>query len=372
MSGPKCHSCRVVSEAELRRRENEARARKCKSLLARCNSALRELSDPSNIIVPSAKSENYADLVAWETALRDTLEQIQLQSDKEFAAIVVSKMRSNEPHLDTSAIAINDVSRQVARKTGESGIDSAEIKQLLAHIASLHDKRRASELLDEAASIGGSSDPAQAKGDLLSPKSEINRLLVAQELQELASEELLSIEGLDSPSAARARTLASSIATHADLDSLKKAVAEAKDEHERRLDESYISSALTEVLIELGYEVTDGFKLTNFGQVAIAEHPEYPGYALRSQINSSNGSLLTRMVSFEEHTIEEDSEVENSTCKHIHLLREKMSDRGVELHLTMERPAGSRPVETIAPNEKMSSARITKKSANQAARFRNA
>ena len=64
----------------------------------------------------------------------------------------------------------------------------------------------------------------------------------------------------------------------------------------RDADATYVRRALEDVVAELGFSVAEGFSLTKFGAVGVAEHADHPGYGLRLQVNPTSGQLLTRVV----------------------------------------------------------------------------
>ncbi|WP_165053329.1 MULTISPECIES: hypothetical protein [unclassified Adlercreutzia] len=352
MSGPKCYKCKVVSEAELLRRESEALERRCEALVGKCQKALAELDNPDFLSIPKAKSNDRAELIKWEDELRSTISKIQLQSDRDYAKRIVGKMKGCAAPLDTSAIRMHTHAPQANQQDDQTRISFEEIDKLLSIIATVRNRRNAASLVERIISLSKSDDIAQARGDLLTVKTELSQLLYIQNLRELAANELLRIEGITNSAAARARDVAIEISTQAEYEELKRLIKKAEIEHAKKQDEDYISKALQDALAELGYSPLESFDVTDFGNVVLAEHPNYSDYALRTQINPNNGMMFTRIVAFEEHGLEEDTEVEKASCSQIHAMREKMSDQGIELTLTSERAAGTRPVELIEKERK--------------------
>ena len=348
MSGPKAHHYRVTSAEEIRRREDAARRLRCESLVSKCQLEASNLESPKSAKIPRLTDSSHEALLRWETELNNALKDIILQADKENAKRVVKRLRSHMTEIDVSGVTLGGRKASIAQRAQrQDSFIEHEIADLAPQLGRIRDKKRASELEKSFERLTEYDDEALVKGDLLTLKSKLNDLLFQQDMFDMAQNELLRIAHVDGEEADALRREAEFVKTKKEFDVIKSRVSELLAAEKAKLDEAFVTKALEEILSDLGFEISGGFEVTDFGRVAIAESEDYPGYALRMQVNPKNGMLFTRMVSFEVHDAETDESVERESCQSIRLLRERLSKKGIEAELTSERAPGERPVELL-------------------------
>ena len=348
MSGPKVHSYRVTSAEEMRRREDIARRAKCELLASKCRRESYKLDSPSLISVPTLTDGSHEALLEWESKLNAALKEIVLQLDKENAKRVVKRLRANAPELNVAGVTLGrNKAAQLSNTQSQDNFIEREISSLAPQIGRVRDQKQAIELMEMTERLIKYSDEALARGDLLTLKSRLNDLLSMQDLNDLADLEIARIAHVAGSKAEAIRQDAKEVSTKEELDAIKHRVSELLAAEEAKQDEAFVAKALKEVLSDLGFEVGGGFEVTDFGKVAIAESAEYPGYALRVQVNPKNGMLFTRLVALEAHGLDEDASIEQASCDSIKSLREHLQRKGIEAELVSERMPGERPVELL-------------------------
>lgn len=348
MSGPKAHRYRVTSAEEIRRREDAARRAKCEAIVSKCRSEAQKLESSASVTIPVLESNTHEGLVTWENALDKALKGIGLQLDKENAKRVVDNLRKSAPELDVSNVTLGDTHRSQRRDAAKQpSFIEREIAGIVPQLGKLKDEQKSAELLYSIEKLIGYGDESLAKGDLLTLKSKLNDLLTQQGLNDMAEIELARIAHIDGGEAEEIRRCAKEVTTKEELGVIKRRITELLETEKARQDEEFVAKALEEVLSDLGFDPGDGFEVTDFGKVAIAESADYPGYALRLQVNPKNGMLYTRMVALETHDAAIDAKVEQESCGSIKSLRDRLAKLGVEAELTSERPSGERPVEVL-------------------------
>lgn len=348
MSGPKVHHYRVISAEEIRRREDDARRAKCESLATKCRTEARKLKSPSSVTIPALRIDTHDGLIEWETQLNDALSTIVLLQDKENAKRIVRRLRVNSPELDVTRVTLG--MKTMPREKGcaeRLSFIEHEVASLVPLLGKIRDQKRSAELLDAIERLAGYDDQAQARGDLLTLKSRLNDLLSQQDLCDMAEAEVMRVAHMEGSDAENLRRDAKEVTSKAGLDDIKRRVAKLLAVEKTRQDEEFVAKALEEVLSDLGFDARNGFEVTDFGKVAIAESVDYPGYALRLQVNPKNGMLYTRMVALETHDAAVDAKVEQESCGSIKSLRDRLAKLGIEAELTSERPSGERPVEVL-------------------------
>ena len=94
MSGPKSYETRVVSAAELQRREDEGRRARCRELNRRLEGLLARLEHPENSGLSTPKQNTHEGLIAWESALTKKIAETERRLEKERIAREIAGIRS--------------------------------------------------------------------------------------------------------------------------------------------------------------------------------------------------------------------------------------------------------------------------------------
>ncbi|WP_424446624.1 hypothetical protein [Microbacterium sp. CH-015] len=355
MSGPKGYGYSVVSEAEMRRREDEARAGRCEQhvvTLAGLTGQLRfyEASIPQPLAEPAQRT--HESLIAWELALQKAIGHSESRLREAAAIAIDRRLNSSRHEVDASGVTLGarkPASRPTdtpLARTPDVAILSNEIDKVVQVIAQLQDQVVRDELAASAERIVAMSDVAQAKGDLLTLKTRTASALQTQDLRRLATEAVLDVAHVASPEADALRARAEQVASTQDVADIRRGVTETLSAVVRASDAEFVEAALEAVLDELGFTIGAGFELADLGRsVAVANHADHPGFGVRVQLNPANGMIYTRLVSQRASTPEEDARAEDETCVKVHSLAKNLAKHGVAADLKSERLPGEAPVE---------------------------
>lgn len=363
MSGPKGFGYEVVSAQELRRREDEARAGRCRRhvvTLAGLHDQLRRCGCSVDGPADEPPSTDRQSMIAWEEALIRAIDAAREQVREESAKEIMRRLRSGDRPVDVSGLSLGggppgdrpappdragapperDARRRVA----------ADVDVVVGLLAGLRDPAVREELTTTARAVLDVDDPAQARGDLLTLKTRATEALRVQDLRDLAAQEALALAASRSRAAADLRARAERVTTAAELSGLRGRIAELVEQERREADARFVQGALEEVLAELGFAVDEDFELQDYGAVGVASHASCPGYGVRFQVNPGAQTLFTRVVSRRESSPEEDARAEALTCDEVRAVADRLHGRGVSTELRFSRRPGEVAVEKqLAP-----------------------
>ena len=365
MSGPKGFGYEVVSAQELRRREDEARAGRCRRhvvTLAGLHDQLRRCGCSVDGPADEPPSTDRQSMIAWEEALIRAIDAAREQVREESAKEIMRRLRSGDRPVDVSGLSLGggppgdrpappdragapperDARRRVA----------ADVDAVVGLLAGLRDPAVREELTTTARAVLDVDDPAQARGDLLTLKTRATEALRVQDLRDLAAQEALALAASRSRAAADLRARAERVTTAAELSGLRGRIAELVEQERREADARFVQGALEEVLADLGFAVDEDFELQDYGAVGVASHASCPGYGVRFQVNPGAQTLFTRVVSRRESSPEEDARAEALTCDEVRAVADRLHGRGVSTELRFSRRPGEVAVEKrLAPAE---------------------
>ena len=365
MSGPKGFGYEVVSAQELRRREDEARAGRCRRhvvTLAGLHDQLRRCGCSVDGPADEPPSTDRQSMIAWEEALIRAIDAAREQVREESAKEIMRRLRSGDRPVDVSGLSLGggppgdrpappdragapperDARRRVA----------ADVDAVVGLLAGLRDPAVREELTTTARAVLDVDDPAQARGDLLTLKTRATEALRVQDLRDLAAQEALALAASRSRAAADLRARAERVTTAAELSGLRGRIAELVEQERREADARFVQGALEEVLADLGFAVDEDFELQDYGAVGVASHASCPGYGVRFQVNPGAQTLFTRVVSRRESSPEEDARAEALTCDEVRAVADRLHGHGVSTELRFSRRPGEAVVEKrIAPAE---------------------
>lgn len=339
MSGPKGVRVSVVSAAELRRRDDEARSARCDQLvleLAGLAAQLRFIGRSRPVDVEAPADRTHDALIEWEQSLRsaitDARTKVRVEAAREVARRVAVAERAGQ-ELDTSGVRLG-------------GPRSVNLHALVAMIADLRDDARRGDLADEAARLlenqGGEASPR----NLIAFRRKVESAIEVQGLRDLAVDAVLDVAHIATPEADRIRSRAAAVSTAEDLSAVQTAVTVLQDAATTASDAAFIEGALHDVLTELGFTIGEGFQLEDRGRsVAVGVHPEHSGYGVRVQVNPQNAMLYTRLVAEGDTTPEADAQSEEESCAKVLAIAERLEGHGVAAELVFERQPGEVPVE---------------------------
>ncbi|WP_311470333.1 hypothetical protein [uncultured Actinomyces sp.] len=363
MSGPKGFGYEVVSAQELRRREDEARAGRCRRhvvTLAGLHDQLRRCGCSVDGPADEPPSTDRQSMIAWEEALIRAIDAAREQVREESAKEIMRRLRSGDRPVDVSGLSLGggppgdrpappdragapperDARRRVA----------ADVDAVVGLLAGLRDPAVREELTTTARAVLDVDDPAQARGDLLTLKTRATEALRVQDLRDLAAQEALALAASRSRAAADLRARAERVTTAAELSGLRGRIAELVEQERREADARFVQGALEEVLADLGFAVDEDFELQDYGAVGVASHASCPGYGVRFQVNPGAQTLFTRVVSRRESSPEEDARAEALTCDEVRAVADRLHGRGVSTELRFSRRPGEVAVEKqLAP-----------------------
>lgn len=358
MSGPKGYGYSVVSEAERRRREDEARSGRCEQHVITLAGLLGQLrfykaSTPQPVAEPAQRT--HESLIAWELALQKAIGDSESLLREEAAKAIDLRLNSSRHEVDVSGVTLG-ARRPDARttssppaRTSEAAFIASEVDKVVQVIAQLQEQAMRDELTASAERVVSLTDLPQAKGDLLTLKTRAAGALQTQDLRRLATEALLDVAHIASPEVDDLRARASQVASIQDVADVRKGVSETLEAAVRASDAEFVEAALEDVLDELGFTIGAGFELADLGRsVAVANHTDHPGYGVRVQLNPANGMIYTRLVSQRASTPEEDARAEDEVCVKVHALAMNLTVHGVAADLKSERHPGESPVERQA------------------------
>ena len=363
MSGPKGFGYEVVSAQELRRREDEARAGRCRRhvvTLAGLHDQLRRCGCSVDGPADEPPSTDRQSMIAWEEVLIRAIDAAREQVREESAKEIMRRLRSGDRPVDVSGLSLGggppgdrpappdragapperDARRRVA----------ADVDAVVGLLAGLRDPAVREELTTTARAVLDVDDPAQARGDLLTLKTRATEALRVQDLRDLAAQEALALAASRSRAAADLRARAERVTTAAELSGLRGRIAELVEQERREADARFVQGALEEVLADLGFAVDEDFELQDYGAVGVASHASCPGYGVRFQVNPGAQTLFTRVVSRRESSPEEDARAEALTCDEVRAVADRLHGRGVSTELRFSRRPGEVAVEKqLAP-----------------------
>lgn len=358
MSGPKGYCYSVISEAERRRREDEARSGRCEQhviTLAGLHGQLRfyEASTPQPVAEPTQRT--HESLIAWELALQEAIGDSESLLRDEAARAIDRRLSSLRHEVDVSGVTLGargPAARMASgppARTSEVSTIASGIDKVVQVIAQLQEQAMRDELTASAERVIALDDIAQAKGDLLTLKTRAAGALQTQDLRRLAAEALLDVAHIATAEVDALRARVSQVASIQDVADVRKGVAETLEAAARASDAEFVEAALEDVLEELGFTIGAGFELADLERsVAVANHADHPGYGVRVQLNPANGMIYTRLVSQRASTPEQDARAEDETCLKVHALATNLERHGVVADLKSERHPGETPVESQA------------------------
>lgn len=358
MSGPKGFGYEVVSAQELRRREDEARAGRCRRhvvTLAGLHDQLRRCGCSVDGPADEPPSTDRQSMIAWEEALIRAIDAAREQVHEESAKEIMRRLRSGDRPVDVSGLSLGDRPAPPDRAGAAPERDArrrvaADVDAVVGLLAGLRDPAVREELTTTARAVLDVDDPAQARGDLLTLKTRATEALRVQDLRDLAAQEALALAASRSRAAADLRARAERVTTAAELSGLRGRIAELVEQERREADARFVQGALEEVLAELGFAVDEDFELQDYGAVGVASHASCPGYGVRFQVNPGAQTLFTRVVSRRESSPEEDARAEALTCDEVRAVADRLHGRGVSTELRFSRRPGEVAVEKqLAP-----------------------
>ena len=363
MSGPKGFGYEVVSAQELRRREDEARAGRCRRhvvTLAGLHDQLRRCGCSVDGPADEPPSTDRQSMIAWEEALIRAIDAAREQVREESAKEIMRRLRSGDRPVDVSGLSLGGGSRgDRSAPDDRAGAPperdaqrrvAADVDAVVGLLAGLRDPAVREELTTTARAVLDVDDPAQARGDLLTLKTRATEALRVQDLRDLAAQEALALAASRSRAAADLRARAERVTTAAELSGLRGRIAELVEQERREADARFVQGALEEVLADLGFAVDEDFELQDYGAVGVASHASCPGYGVRFQVNPGAQTLFTRVVSRRESSPEEDARAEALTCDEVRAVADRLHGRGVSTELRFSRRPGEVAVEKqLAP-----------------------
>lgn len=358
MSGPKGFGYEVVSAQELRRREDEARAGRCRRhvvTLAGLHDQLRRCGCSVDGPADEPPSTDRQSMIAWEEALIRAIDAAREQVHEESAKEIMRRLRSGDRPVDVSGLSLGDRPAPPDRAGAPPERDArrrvaADVDAVVGLLAGLRDPAVREELTTTARAVLDVDDPAQARGDLLTLKTRATEALRVQDLRDLAAQEALALAASRSRAAADLRARAERVTTAAELSGLRGRIAELVEQERREADARFVQGALEEVLADLGFAVDEDFELQDYGAVGVASHASCPGYGVRFQVNPGAQTLFTRVVSRRESSPEEDARAEALTCDEVRAVADRLHGRGVSTELRFSRRPGEVAVEKqLAP-----------------------
>lgn len=358
MSGPKGFGYEVVSAQELRRREDEARAGRCRRhvvTLAGLHDQLRRCGCSVDGPADEPPSTDRQSMIAWEEALIRAIDAAREQVREESAKEIMRRLRSGDRPVDVSGLSLGDRPAPPDRAGAPPERDArrrvaADVDAVVGLLAGLRDPAVREELTTTARAVLDVDDPAQARGDLLTLKTRATEALRVQDLRDLAAQEALALAASRSRAAADLRARAERVTTAAELSGLRGRIAELVEQERREADARFVQGALEEVLADLGFAVDEDFELQDYGAVGVASHTSCPGYGVRFQVNPGAQTLFTRVVSRRESSPEEDARAEALTCDEVRAVADRLHGRGVSTELRFSRRPGEVAVEKqLAP-----------------------
>lgn len=358
MSGPKGFGYEVVSAQELRRREDEARAGRCRRhvvTLAGLHDQLRRCGCSVDGPADEPPSTDRQSMIAWEEGLIRAIDAAREQVREESAKEIMRRLRSGDRPVDVSGLSLGDRPAPPDRAGAPPERDArrrvaADVDAVVGLLAGLRDPAVREELTTTARAVLDVDDPAQARGDLLTLKTRATEALRVQDLRDLAAQEALALAASRSRAAADLRARAERVTTAAELSGLRGRIAELVEQERREADARFVQGALEEVLAELGFAVDEDFELQDYGAVGVASHASCPGYGVRFQVNPGAQTLFTRVVSRRESSPEEDARAEALTCDEVRAVADRLHGRGVSTELRFSRRPGEVAVEKqLAP-----------------------
>jgi hypothetical protein len=272
------------------------------------------------------------------------------------ARATLKRINENKEAVDASQVSLGAGTVSTPRGSNAEADEQAkmvaqianEVSSLVSILAGLDDEKQRGELIAEVEQLLAITSISQMKGDLLTVKTRLNGALIAQQCRDMAKDILLSVSGIDSEKTAALMAFASVVKTAKDVKALQKEANELIKAEKKAADEAFIQTVLEEELAKLGFNIADGFKLTDYGRIAIVDCPDNPGYGLRIQHNPDKGRIMTRVVAFGDSTPEEDAAVEEITCKSVYQIAGNLRKRGVSTALVSEKQPGTYPVDKIA------------------------
>lgn len=301
MSGSKRWNYEVISREELQRRADEARGARCKQKATRYAWLAKELERLVGCApeVMEPDVKTSDNLITWEKRLD---------------------------------FVIKESEKQVAEETE---------KTIRKRIETEHKQR-----IDSANSI----------------LQQFQKVSEIRQIRNSAWQATLDIAALNTEAARMLRAKAATIETEAQLNDLTAQIQQLAEFSTQIADQEFVENALADAITELGYEIGEGFTLTDYGPVAYAHSPKsnrpaIEGYDLRFQVGA--GQLYTRIVSRQDSTPAQDELAEEATCATFFAVADELEERGIKTELIQQRKPGERPVDRVMrplPAERQSGA----------------
>lgn len=408
MSGPKANSVRVVSAAEMRRREDERRKRNCSNLLnniekvnnkllsdlrlevkdsysdshedlikkedylnnlkdkvnknlqkqkeaqVRCellstqiDQKRQHLTNPSDFAPIKQKITNFADYKIWEEKLNNILDKIEIQSEKD-AVLLKYKTKKN---LDLNKV---EISNNKVKQLRQNRINERRKKldRIAERICSIEDDKTRETLVLKTTPLLDLESDEDFDDAIINLNTDVRDEIKAQKRKSEAIELVSQVMHLESREVNDLQLKAKNVRTTEDVRNIRVAVDSLLEDEKNKLDKIYINNALQETLIELGYELGDGFEQTEYGPVAIAQKASYSNHALRVQLSKDAKEIYTRVVSISETTPEQDVQAEELMCDDCHAIRKVLNEKGCEAKLISAKAPGEVKVQNLEQKRK--------------------
>ncbi len=406
MSGPKTSEWRVVSEAELRRREDESRRRSCETMSSRLDQMNQSLFFDIQVESPSLANDTndtHQAIKDWETALNESIKRAQtnmheqretevkcrlmvkkikrmgegtsnpndyivnspeitsMKKLKEWEGDLIEKIKEAEYKNERDVILLRN---KAAQRLDLSNVDLSmkeksrieeirtarrmdKLQKLAESISEIEDETIRESLVLESVPLLNEEHDKDFDEAVIKLNTRVRGIKKAQQRRKDAFDEVAKIQHLKTAEARQVCALAESVGSSDDLARIKRKVTELLDLERRKQDERFVRKAIRETLVELGYDYGEGFTQTEFGPVAYAEKDSGGDYALRIQMSDGAPNIFSRIVSCDETTAEQDKAAEENLCADFHEMMRGLKERGIETVLTRELQPGEHPVEKM-------------------------
>lgn len=374
MSGPKGYGYSVVSQAELLRREALEREARCAQLSTTLTALLGQLRHLgiSRQQPMEPTGENSENMVAWETALTTAIAESGQLLEEANARAAVARLQAMRTVVDVSNLSLGITGIALAptpaapEQDDEFRAVAADVDKVMAVAGRLRDDDDRESLTTLASTVLGTTHLAQAKGDLLTLKTRTTEAVRRQESRSRAAEAVLAVAAIRSSRAHALRARAATVMNADDVRQLEADVEAVVAESARAASAAYVQQALSDVLDELGFELDEDFEVTDYGAVAVADHPEHPGFGVRLQVNPASGMLLTRVVADDTQDAAAAARAEAETCQKVQAVAAGLAQHGITTELRNHREPGTQPVDQRPARRSTSAGRQRRRSRQQA------
>ena len=356
MSGAKCASYRVVSEAELRRRRIAAARSRFDRLLQEVAALDAEIAGArsaygnvgSTRIVAHAPAAD--DAAVWERAC----EELDVKLTEGRVAIDRAIVDARVANLQQLVVGMPIVAESPDRDAARPATPSVPARDRIAEaLAAMPASASDSEIEMIRAMVTGAR-PQDASQVLARVRYEVQRLqdrdrrTVANRrmLEELQAE----LDGLDGDEVARTRGMLRGLDPQdAPPNGLRDLVAAVRARADAERDAIFARAAAHDVLRELGYDVGEDFATAVPREGALIDLPAHAVHGIR--VRTRDGRLLFNVVRFDkEHrrNAADDTEAETAFCKDFTEFKRRMDERGIELDMLRADLPGAAPVEVVS------------------------